>query len=267
TIDVEDWFQAENLKTVIHRDNWNTIELRVEQNTHRILDFLDKHRTKATFFVLCWIEEKLPFLIREIHKRGHEISSHGYAHKLIYNQSFEEFRADLRHSKDLLENIVNEAIIGYRAPVFSITDWALDILQEEGFKYDSSFFPVFYQGKYGKIKTNFKVHNRAWQIRSGLYEFSLPTLDFFYLRFPWSGGYLRGIPYLIFRQGIKRIVRHDPTYVFYFHPWEIDYLQPRQKNIRLSCRLKHYIGLKNFESKINRLLIDFPFTRIKDGLL
>ncbi|MDD5246639.1 MAG: DUF3473 domain-containing protein [Candidatus Omnitrophica bacterium] len=265
TVDVEDWFQVENLKPAIKKEDWAGMPLRVEANTRKLLDILDLYRIKATFFVVGLIIEKAPGLIREIHRRGHEVASHGIAHELVYRQEAGQFREDIRSSKRRLEDCVGEAVIGYRAPVFSIADWAIDILIEEGFRYDSSFFPVTYHDRYGKI-TN-KNNQRVWELKKGFYEVSLSTLDFFKISLPWTGGYLRGIPYPVFKWGIRRVLSRRGSYVFYFHPWEIDYLQPRIKNIRWDYRIRQYIGLKGAENKIRRLLGDFSFTSIKEGLI
>lgn len=266
SFDVEDWFQVENLRSAIYQNSWNYQELRVVKNTYRLLDILDYNGVRATFFVLGWVAEKVPRLIREIQNRGHEIASHGYCHELIYYQSKDEFRKDIQRSKHLLEDCIGRKVIGYRAPAFSITDWAVDILIEEGFKYDSSFFPISFHDRYGKLGFASRG-SRIYEIHNGFYEVSISTLEFWKVKIPWGGGgYFRFIPYSIFKRGIRQIVNKRGIYLFYFHPWEIDPAQPRIKNIKLNYRIRHYIGLKKAEAKLKRLVEEFKFETIETSL-
>ena len=242
--------------------------MRVEENTKRLLTLLDKHKTKATFFVLGWVADKIPKLISEIHKAGHEVASHGYGHELIYNLSENEFREDIRKSKNLLEGITNEKILGYRAPNFSITEQALDILKEEGFIYDSSLFPSMMHDRYSKV-TSVRLDREVGveEAREDLYEVLIPILDFLGKRIPWGGGaYFRMLPYPVYRSGIKRILKNRESFLFYLHPWEIDPGQPRIKGIKLNYRIRHYTGQSKAKYKLDRLIGDFEFTTIKNGL-
>lgn len=268
SFDVEDWFQVENLREVFPRESWNYQRLRVVENTHRLLDVLERYGAKATFFVLGWIAEKVPGLVKDIYSAGHEIASHGFAHELIYNQTLEEFREDIHHSKRVLEDLVGTAVLGYRAPSFSITDEAIDVLVAEGFKYDSSLFPSFYHDRYGKLATlKAERHTSVIEVQTGFCEVLIPTLSLFGKKLPWGGGgYFRVIPYSIFRVGVKRLLAEVGSYLFYLHPWEIDPYQPRIKDVRLSFRFRHYAGLKGTLSKLERLIRDFRFISIKEGL-
>ncbi|MCT4593974.1 MAG: DUF3473 domain-containing protein [Anaeromicrobium sp.] len=268
TVDVEDWFQVENLKEVILVDDWEKNKLRVKNSTNRILKLLDKTNTKATFFILGWIAERVPDLVLEIYKRGHEVASHGYGHQLVYNLSKQEFTNDLKKSKDILENIINDRIYGYRAPSFSITEWSLDVLKEEGFLYDSSMFLVSGHDRYSKLNINLNGGGAIKELDNGIKEICISTNSVLGKKLPWGGGgYFRLIPYGIFKRGFKRSIRQNDGGVFYCHPWEIDADQPTVDNIRPSYRFRHYYGLEQTEKKLEGLLTDFKFGRIKDHIL
>lgn len=266
TIDVEDYFQVNAFANHVRQEEWDSYPLRVEGNTRRILDILDSFSITATFFVLGWIAERLPSLTKEIHRRGHEIASHGYAHELIYQIGPERFRADIRRSKALLEDQCGERVNGYRAPSYSITAqslWAADILVEEGFIYDSSIFPVMHD-TYGIPDAERFLH--SLQTAAGpLVEFPLTTLPF---RLGWKkvrlpiagGGYLRLFPVSFISQGITAINtrEHQPA-VLYFHPWEIDPGQPRIKS-GFRSRFRHYLNLDKTEGKLRKIFSDFQFS-------
>jgi len=257
-----------NLRNTIGIDEWDHRTLRVEENTERILGILDKYKAKATFFVLGWIAEKKPDLISKIHKAGHEIAAHGYGHDLVYTLSEEEFRRDIRRSKVLLEDIINHKVLGYRAPDFSINERALDILKDEGFLYDSSLFPSAMHDRYGKLASIRLDRKRGVEkARENFYEVIIPTLYFQGRRIPWGGGaYFRTIPYRIYRTGVKRILSDRDSFVFYLHPWEIDPEQPRIEFPKLNYKIRHYIGQRRAERKLEFLVRDFRFTTIMDGL-
>lgn len=272
TIDVEDYFQVNAFANIIRQDQWHTYPLRVDENTRRILDLLDSYSIKATFFILGWVAEKLPALTKEIHRRGHEIACHGYGHELVYAIGPERFRADVRRSKMLLEDQSGERVSGYRAPSYSITGkslWALDILVEEGFTYDSSIFPVMHD-TYG-IPDAQRFPHRLQTAAGSLVEFPLTTLP---LKLGWKqvrlpiagGGYLRLLPVSIIRRGIAAINsrEHQPA-VLYFHPWEIDPEQPRIKAGFKSC-FRHYLNLDKTEIKIRHLLENITFSSMSNVL-
>jgi len=266
SFDIEDWFQVENLRSVIPKGNWDRYELRVERNTLKILEILRKHNAKATFFILGWIAERCPDLIRRISREGNEIASHGYSHELIYNQTQSQFEGDLLRSKRVLEEITGKEVLGYRASNFSITQesiWAIDILKKCGFKYDSSIFPISFHDRYG-----FKgVNSRPFIFDNGLIEVPLSTIRVFNVSLPLAGGgYFRLLPYSYFRYFFKKLNKNGESFVFFLHPWEFDYQQPRVE-ISYKYKFRHYHNLSKTEIKLRRLLLDFEFGRIGDLLV
>ncbi|HEX5576476.1 MAG TPA: XrtA system polysaccharide deacetylase [Gemmatimonadales bacterium] len=266
SIDVEDWFQVENLKPVIARATWDSRESRVVRNTNRILDLLAEHRARATFFVLGWVAERQPELIRRIAADGHEIASHGYGHDLIYTLSPAEFRADVERGKKLLEDITGQRVLGYRAPSFSITDWAVSILQDLGFEYDSSVFPTVAHDRYGRL-TGVDFGRPILELRPGFHEVSISCLPLGKRGLPWGGGgYFRMLPYAAWRGGVRRILGSGAPYVFYIHPWEIDPGQPRMSGLSAVSRFRHYLNLARCEDRFSRLLADFSWTTVKSLL-
>ena len=254
TIDLEDWFQVYNFSKVIKFEDWEKQKPRIVNNVIRLLNMLDKYDTKATFFVLGWIAEKFPFLISEIKARGHEIASHGYCHKPIYLMDKEEFAKDIDLSIEAIKKAAGTKPMGYRAPSFSITKktlWALDVLKEKGFKYDSSMMPVKHPD-YG-IKG---IPDKPFMIREIL-ELPLPVT----YGLPIGGGYFRAYPYFL----TKHLLKQHKNPVFYIHPWELDPGMPRY-NLPLIKRFRHYNGLKTTEMKFKRLLRDFKFMRMDESL-
>ncbi|MBN1871087.1 MAG: DUF3473 domain-containing protein [Candidatus Omnitrophica bacterium] len=286
TIDVEDYFQVENFKKVIASYDWDRIESRVVKNTEKILEILDRHKTKATFFVLGWIAERFPELVKRIHEGGHEIASHGYSHNLIYGDTIDAFEEDLRKARHILENITGEPVLGYRAPSYSITKdslWALDVLKDKNYVYDSSIFPI-YHDRGGLVKAprypyrveiasprSLGARNDVLKIarndeEGGLWEFPLSTAKILGRNLPFSGGgYFRLLPYGIVKRSIKRINNERQPAVIYLHPWEFDPEQPRIKADAVS-KFRHYVNLSKTESKLESLLRDFKFTSIREYL-
>jgi polysaccharide deacetylase family protein (PEP-CTERM system associated) len=268
SVDVEDYFHVSAFSRNISRSDWDGIPLRVDNNTRRLLALFDEFDTRATFFVLGWVAERLPDLIRDIAARGHEIASHGYSHQLVYNQSPDEFRAETLRSKRLLEDIVRQPVCGYRAASYSITarsQWALDTLVEAGFDYDSSIFPIHHD-RYGMPGT--PDHPYVLQTPNGksLVEFPLSTARVLGYRLPVSGGgYFRIYPYALTRSGLAQVNRRQQPFIFYLHPWEIDPAQPRVSASRLS-RFRHYHNLDKCESRLRRLLKDFRFGTVREVL-
>ena len=261
SFDIEDWFQVENLKPAIPREEWDKLELRVETNTRKILALLREADTRATFFILGWVAERCRDLVREIDRNGHEIASHGYGHGLVYDMTPEAFRDDLQKSKDILENIVGKPVLGYRAPSFSITPqsiWALDVLKEAGFKYDSSVFPVSMHDRYGFSGCS----SRPFTWPNGLVEVPLAVYRVGRLSLPAAGGgYFRLFPYEYFRRIFSRLNRQGEAVTFYMHPWELDPGQPRVR-VPWFYRFRHYVNLDKAEARLRRLLKDFRFTTI-----
>ena len=268
TIDVEDYFQVAALAEAVRREDWHSMEYRVEANTNRLLSLLDKHDTKATFFTLGWVAEKSPEMVRTIQKAGHEIASHGYSHQLIYNQTPDVFREETRRSKAILEDITGEAITGYRAASYSITNesrWALDILAEEGFVWDSSIFPVHHD-RYGMPGTPRWPHRLTTDKGHTLAEFPLSTLKFPGYTLPIAGGgYFRLFPYWFSRWGLGSINRQGQPFVFYLHPWEVDPSQPRL-DVKWFSRFRHYNNLDVCEARLDKLIGHFSFVPIGEVL-
>ncbi len=279
TVDVEDYFQVSAFAEAIDRSNWDGYELRVEANTNRVLDLFDRYGVKATFFTLGWIAERVPGLVRRIAERGHEIACHGYGHQLVYDIGPKNFREDIRRSKGILEDLTGKEVIGYRAPSYTITErslWALDILVEEGFRFDSSIFPI-YHDRYG-IPNAQRFPHVLKRDAGSIAEFPLTTRRFALLgksvELPVAGGgYLRLLPVSLIRNSLQRVntVERQPT-VVYFHPWEIDPDQPRVGKLSLKSRFRHYVNLSRTYGKLEVLLKTLSFDSMgavlsKNGLL
>lgn len=249
----------------MRRRHWDVFESRVERNTDTILNLLDSKQFKATFFVLGWVAERNPELIRNIAAQGHEIASHGYGHELITAQTPDVFREDVRKAKRILEDLTGTPVHGYRAPSFSITaetKWALPVLVEEGYIYDSSVFPVVHD-RYGMPGANPQCHQI--ETASGrLWELPPSTVSVGGIRVPVAGGgYFRLFPYPVLRWMLKRIEAEGQPLVVYLHPWELDPAQPRMQGPLLS-RFRHYLNLKKTEERLTALLNDFTFGPLRE---
>jgi len=269
SIDVEDYFQVAALAPSVPRDSWNTREARVERNTDLLLSLLAERDIQATFFVLGWTAERHPGLVRRIAAAGHEIASHGFSHKLIYTQSPAEFREETARSKGLLEDLSGQPVIGYRAASFSITRrslWALDVLIDIGFRYDSSIFPIRHD-RYGIPDAAHEPGRIAAPSGRTLVEFPMSAASFCGVTIPVSGGgYFRLLPYWLTRAGLKQInEKHRRPYVFYLHPWEVDPAQPRIR-VGMLSRFRHYTNLDRCEPRLKRLLGDFAFAPMANVL-
>ncbi len=268
TVDVEDYFQVSAFANSIGQHEWADHTLRVEQNTHRLLDLFDEYQIKATFFVLGWVAERTRNLIFEIAKRGHEVACHGYSHQLVYNQSPEVFRQETLHAKSILEEIIQQPVRGYRAASYSITNrslWALDILAEAGFDYDSSIFPVRHD-RYGIPDSPEFPYILDTPAGHKLVEFPLSTARVMGYRLPVAGGgYFRLYPYWLSRAGLRQINRKKKPFIFYLHPWEIDPEQPRISASWLS-RFRHYNNLDKCEPRLRELVSDFHFSTVEKVL-
>lgn len=262
SIDVEDYFHVEAFAAQVSPDDWRNFELRVPQNIDIILDILARHEVKATFFVLGWIAEQMPGLVRQIAEASHEIGCHGYAHRHIKGQTPDQFRQDIRRARQCLTDQAQQPVNCYRAPSFSITQatlWALDILAEEGFTIDSSIFPVRHD-LYGIPEANRFPH---W--RNNILEFPPSTIRRAGSNFGVAGGgYLRLLPYALTRWAIRQIneVERQPAMV-YFHPWELDPEQPRIA-APLRSTLRHYTNLSGMRKRIESLLEDYRFSTISE---
>jgi len=268
TIDVEDYFQVAALAEAVKYDDWPSMEYRVEANTDRLLRLFDNASVKATFFILGWVAERSPQLVRRIANAGHEVASHGYSHQLIYSQTPAVFREETRRSKAILEDILSVGVTGYRAASYSITNqsrWALDILAEEGFTWDSSIFPVHHD-RYGIPGTPRWPHRLTTDKGYELAEFPLSTLKFPGYTLPIAGGgYFRLFPYWFSRWGLGSINRQGQPFVFYLHPWEVDPGQPRL-DVKWLSRFRHYNNLDVCEKRLSRLLGHFRFTTMSNVL-
>jgi polysaccharide deacetylase family protein (PEP-CTERM system associated) len=264
SIDVEDWFQVENLSRVIRRDTWSARQLRVERNVDRMLCLMSASGVRATCFVLGWIAERCPSLIKRIADEGHEVASHGYGHALLGTLSEDEFREDVVRSKTLLEELTGREVQGYRAPAFSITDWAIPVLADVGFTYDSSCFPTVAHDRYGRL-TGMAGDQAVAELRPGFHEVCVSCLKLGPKGLPWGGGgYFRLIPYPVFRLGVRRILGNGQPYVFYIHPWEIDPGQPRVDGVARGYRFRHYVGLETCERRFASLLRDFRWSTMDE---
>jgi polysaccharide deacetylase family protein (PEP-CTERM system associated) len=261
SIDVEDYFHVSAFDGLVPRSTWDTMESRVRANTLRLLDIFAEFNVRSTFFVLGWVGERHPDLVATIARQGHEIASHGYAHRLIYDQTPSAFRSDVRRAKQILEDASGRAVAGYRAPSYSITPrslWALDILAEEGYEYDSSIFPIRHD-RYG-IPVSARQPYRIDRGLLSLIEVPGSTTRIGPLNLPVAGGgYFRLLPYWWTKWGIARVNQQEQrAAVFYLHPWEIDPDQPRLSAGRLS-RFRHYRNLDQTEPRLRQLLTDFRF--------
>ena len=268
TVDVEDYFQVSAFDDVVSRDAWAGMESRVVANTDRLLDLFDEFDVRSTFFVLGWVAERHPALVRAIVARGHELASHGYAHRLVYSQTPAEFREDVRRAKGLLEDAGGVAVHGYRAPSFSVTSrslWALDVLLEEEYRYDASIFPIRHD-RYG-IPDAPRWPHAIERPAGRVYEVPGSTVRLGGTNLPVAGGgYFRILPYAWTRFGISRVNRTErQPVVFYLHPWEIDADQPRLSAGALS-RFRHYRNLHKTESRLRRLMRDFAFAPVASVL-
>lgn len=268
TVDVEDYFHVSAFANSINRKDWDNQPLRVENNTQRLMDLFDEAQVKATFFVLGWVADRNRSLVNEIAQRGHEVACHGYSHQLIYNQTPEVFREETFRSKNLLEDIIQKPVTGYRAASYSITRrslWALDILVEAGFEYDSSIFPVKHD-LYGIPNAKEVPHQLLTPNGSNLVEFPLSTAKIFNYQIPVAGGgYFRLYPYLFSRAGLSQINRHGRPFIFYLHPWEIDTDQPVIQ-AKWFSHFRHYNNLSKCEPRLKQLLKDFEFATVRNVL-
>jgi polysaccharide deacetylase family protein (PEP-CTERM system associated) len=266
SVDLEEYFQVANFDHVIDRRRWPELPSRAVAQTHRILDLCDQTGTRATFFVLGWVAERQPDLLREIAARGHEIACHGYGHELLYQIGPERFREDVKRARGIIERVIGARVEGYRAPSFSITQrslWALEILAEQGFRFDSSIFPVRHH-RYGI--PDFPREPVRLELPSGqrIVEFPLTTLAWGPLRLPLAGGgYLRLLPFALLRWGIGRLVASERPTVLYVHNWEIDPDQPRQ-DVSALVRFNHYHNLERVEGRLRQLLVRTRYAPLRD---
>jgi polysaccharide deacetylase family protein (PEP-CTERM system associated) len=262
TVDVEDYFQVEGFANAIDRGSWEGFRTRVGESTSTLLELLARRGVRATFFVLGWVARKHPEIVRQIVASGHEVASHGMSHRLIYTQTPAEFQRETHDAKALLEDLAQKPVLGYRAATYSITKqslWALDILAEEGFQYDSSIFPMRHD-RYGIPDAEPKPHVLTTPGGSRLVEFPISVLHYHGAKIPVAGGgYFRLFPYRFTRWALRRLNQQQQEFVFYVHPWEVDPEQPRVNEAGAFSRFRHYLNLGRCAERLGRLLEDFEF--------
>jgi len=269
TVDVEDYFQVSAFERHIAKSEWDSLVHRVEDNTNRILDLFAQHDVRATFFTLGWVAERYPRLITRIVSEGHELASHGYEHIRVTEQTPDQFRADIKKSKQILQDIAGQPVIGYRAASYSIGArnlWALKVLEEEGYLYSSSIYPVKHDLYGMPTAPRFAFHPENTET---LLEVPITTLKILDKNIPCGGGgFFRLYPYPFSKWAYRYInsVEKQPG-IFYFHPWEIDPDQPRQQNLPLKSRFRHYLNLSKVESRLNQLLRDFRWDTMQNVFL
>lgn len=264
TIDVEDYFQVSAFAPHIARESWEAMPCRVERNMDKILQLLGESKTRATFFTLGWIAERYPALVRRVLAEGHEVASHGYGHMRASDQKREEFLADVTRAKGLLEDIGGAAVTGYRAPSFSIGPrnlWALECLQQAGYRYSSSIYPIRHDHYGMPDAPRFAYHPAN---APGLLELPITTIRMGGRNYPaGGGGYFRLLPYHFSRWCMRRVNRIDrQACIFYFHPWELDVHQPRPEGVGFKTTFRHYTNLGRMEQRLRALLQDFRWDRI-----
>ncbi len=264
TVDVEDYFHVSAFDSIFSEKDWPSIEHRVNDNTRRLLDLFEQHNTKSTFFILGAVAEKFPDLVKEIDKRGHEVASHGFAHRRATTQTQSVFKEDVYRSKSFLEDTIGRSIVGYRAPSFSINDtneWAYETLVELGFQYSSSTYPIEHD-LYGVPDWPRFKYVRP----EGIIEIPIPTLrKNGENKGIGGGGYFRLYPYWLSKRRIQKFEQQENApYSFYFHPWEIDPNQPRIKEASFKSKFRHYVNLDKMEGKIAKLLTDFQWDTMQN---
>jgi polysaccharide deacetylase family protein (PEP-CTERM system associated) len=267
TVDVEDYFHVSAFENVIEKSNWQNLEMRVEKNTHRLLKLFEQKQAKCTFFTLGWVAERCPSLIQAIVSQGHELASHGYAHQRASMMTAEQFLNDVSKSKKILEDISGKPVLGYRAPSFSINEnntWVYPILNELGFKYSSSTYPIEHD-LYGVPNWPRFKHQR----QENIIEIPIPTLQNNSGNTGiGGGGYFRLYPYWLSKRRIERFLQEEQQpYSFYFHPWEIDPNQPRVAGASFKSKFRHYLNLSRMENKIIKLLEDFQWDTMQNVYL
>ncbi len=265
TVDVEEYFQVAAFERVIPHGRWDTSESRVEFNTGRVLDLFAGNGAKATFFVLGWIAERYPELVRRIAAEGHEVASHGYAHTRVHLLTRPGFLADVTKTKNILEDVIGMAVRGYRAPSYSIDRrnlWALDVLREAGHVYSSSIYPIHHDlyGMPDAPRFPFRLQPDS------ILEVPVTTVRIAGRNYPCGGGgYFRLLPYGLFRWALRRVnISDQQPGLFYFHPWEVDPGQPRIAGAGVRSRFRHYVNLDAMYARLQRLLTDFKWGRMDE---
>ena len=268
TVDVEDYFQVSAFASRVSRKDWDKYECRVEQNTDRLLSIFDEQQVRGTFFVLGWVAERYPDLVKRIAQAGHELASHGYWHQLVYDLTPDEFAKDISDSRDAIASASGIEVTAYRAPSFSIVDsstWALEVLAEQGFRIDSSIFPIGGHDRYGKSDAPKEIHEL--KTRSGtLLEFPPSAWSRGRIHIPIGGGYFRLFPLPLTLKAIDAVRNHGRPAMFYTHPWEFDPNQPRIRGAGWKSRFRHYVGLRQTEPRLKRMLKSHSFDTMSKSI-
>jgi polysaccharide deacetylase family protein (PEP-CTERM system associated) len=269
TFDIEEYYQVEAFRDLVAVEDWPRWPSRVAASTRMLLDLLETRGVSATFFVVGWVAERHPDLVRDIAGRGHEVGCHGYWHRPIYSMDRAEFREDLRRARQAIEDAAGVSLLGYRAPTCSVvreTRWALDVLAEEGFRYDSSVFPIHHD-RYGIPDAPRFPHRVPVGGGGEILEVPMTTVRIGGQNLPFcGGGYFRLLPYQLIRAGLRRVnARDGMPGVVYLHPWEFDPQQPRV-GVRGLSRFRHYVNLGGTAGKLDRLIQEFEFGPVVDVL-
>ncbi len=264
SVDVEDWFHILDVPSAPVISEWSSLPSRVEKNFSRLLDIFSEHNVQVTCFFLAWVGERFPHLVKEAAARGHEVASHGYSHRLVYQQSREEFYEDVRRARLLLEEVAGSPVVGYRAPGFSTTTdtpWFFDVLAQAGYQYDSSVFPAArgHGGIRDARRDPYRVNDAFLEVPITVADIAGKAMCFF------GGGYLRLFPYWLIRKKANEVLAEGRPVVFYIHPREIDPAHPRLPMSRRRT-FKSYVNLETTEWKIRRILRDFPVTTFRNVL-
>lgn len=268
TFDMEDWFHAANVRASLPTTDPDSLESRIEPNANALLDILAETGAKSTFFVLGWVAERYPAIVRRIVEEGHELASHTHHHRNLNQLSRDEVARELVQAKDALEQVGGQPVRGLRAPNFSVSDDVLDVLAEAGYWYDSSYFGFAQHDRYGRISMHIDAAVPVAEVRPGLLEIQMTRVPVGPLRVPWAGGaYFRLIPYPVFRRGVAERLRSTTWFTFYLHPWELDPEELPPPGMPRSLRLRAYLGRARVQRDLRRLLREFGSTRIDEALL
>jgi polysaccharide deacetylase family protein (PEP-CTERM system associated) len=267
SFDIEDWFHAANLAPYLPAGDWETLEGRVERNTHELLDILGELGASSTFFILGWVGRRYPALVRRIADEGHEVASHSDQHKRLSSLSQKELTHDLSRARATLEQLTGTRVLGVRAPSFSISDRVLDCLAEAGYWYDSSFFSLRGHSRYGRLASTIDPDLPFVEARPGLLELPMSRVRLGRAALPWAGGaYFRLIPYRLFRIGVTRRMRAQSWFMFYLHPWELDPEEVPPPRLPVLTRIRSYSGRDRMRTDLRRLLGEFGSQRIDETL-
>jgi polysaccharide deacetylase family protein (PEP-CTERM system associated) len=267
SFDVEDWFHAANVVPYLGGAEWETLEGRVERNTHQLLDILAELGASCTFFVLGWVGRRYPTLVRRIAEEGHEVASHTDRHELLSSLSRDALMRDLARARGTLEDLTGTRVLGVRAPSFSISDGVLDCMAEAGYWYDSSYFSLSAHSRYGRLASVIDPDLPVVEARPGLLELPMSRLRLGRAALPWAGGaYFRLIPYRLFRAGVARRLGAQSWFMFYLHPWELDPGEVPPARLPRVTRARAYAGRGRMARDLRRLLAEFGSRRIDDTL-